>query len=975
MNEDRRGYVPFAIIGVLILALSVGVVTSSSTSEVTQSPIDVAMDNAVAETNTNIRLAVDAAAQAAAAQPVITPANTSAGRAIDPDSPFEDALRLRIYLAIADRLDTVIVTRGDVTVTATLPPMRPTTEGYQTAISAITIDPAGSNGTALEVTVDSVEFTVTRDDGSVQTIRTQPTVVISNPVLTVHAQSEQFIDRLQRPVTRPGLDQRLTARLYPIAWARGLAQYGGAPISTVLGTRHIEVATNDALLAEQQAAFGSVDPAGIRGVSAASRRVATTDALAGIGAETDWTDIVLKTADTIGPDPPVDQPVGTWQEPPTDDNVFISLADEAQRAYATLVHPTSADKIDSFLERAHTVEADIQTSVDRRDRTERGSRSAGAGWSRENTRITIRWSISPRAGGYVSPPTGWEHIETRSFDVTRTRTAVRTWSRGNETTRTRHVIVRRYRVDITVVARPVPIPGVQNGHLHGSLERAAITAGTRTIEQAGGYRSLARKAASGSVDSDRVRVVAEPTVARSEIIRDLQSVYRQTRSIEVGVPAPAIGTGRVNPASSLRTELEANIETYHGPTGTTPEARTVRAVRLAYFEELMAALDIREQAHSETNSELESTLGRHLDRNRLDGALAAHRKATQPDDPQLSDPAGPLNLTVTTAPTYLTTEPVSRARIDVVGEGTVTPLATRNINLFTSPHAQVASSIVNRLPWFGTERVSLETAAMTLKVAETSDLQLDSESTLRSAVEDGDSYVRGALIRTLTDHGVPRTIASEAVASDEPVADRALAISNKSETPLIVHTVHQSDSSLDPYWLGHQLNQTIDQALRDEQALPPAPVTKEVAGTLKKQLGQDLEDTIETGVKTTIDTAKVRILGSQLAQLPAGLPVLPVPGYWIATANVWYVEVGGTYERVAIHADRGNPQGQLVYVREGQTSWIEHNGSSHRLGTADKISFSATTAVVVVVPPGPRGVGDTDGIMDERSPGWPHIPP
>ena len=96
-----------------------------------------------------------------------------------------------------------------------------------------------------------------------------------------------------------------------------------------------------------------------------------------------------------------------------------------------------------------------------------------------------------------------------------------------------------------------------------------------------------------------------------------------------------------------------------------------------------------------------------------------------------------------------------------------------------------------------------------------------------------------------------------------------------------------------------------------------------------------------------------------------------MPGYWYATANVWYVDVGGTYERFVVRANRTDATAPTAYVREGRATRLEHGDESVRLGRDERVSFRTETAVVVVVPTGPNGVGDTDGIPDERSPGWP----
>jgi hypothetical protein len=112
--------------------------------------------------------------------------------------------------------------------------------------------------------------------------------------------------------------------------------------------------------------------------------------------------------------------------------------------------------------------------------------------------------------------------------------------------------------------------------------------------------------------------------------------------------------------------------------------------------------------------------------------------------------------------------------------------------------------------------------------------------------------------------------------------------------------------------------------------------------------------------------------GERLAAVPAGLPVLPAPslGGWYATVNVWQVRTRGGYERVTVRSRRG-PR-DTVYTRDGTTVSLDWNddGDPERLGNASRVTFDVSTVVVVVVPPGGRGVGDTDGDADERSPGW-----
>ncbi len=52
----------------------------------------------------------------------------------------------------------------------------------------------------------------------------------------LHDQVSTYQTRLNNGLDKPGLSQRMTARLYPMAWARGYAQYGGAGIENVSQT-------------------------------------------------------------------------------------------------------------------------------------------------------------------------------------------------------------------------------------------------------------------------------------------------------------------------------------------------------------------------------------------------------------------------------------------------------------------------------------------------------------------------------------------------------------------------------------------------------------------------------------------------------------------------------------------------------------------------------------------------------------------
>jgi hypothetical protein len=128
----------------------------------------------------------------------------------------------------------------------------------------------------------------------------------------------------------------------------------------------------------------------------------------------------------------------------------------------------------------------------------------------------------------------------------------------------------------------------------------------------------------------------------------------------------------------------------------------------------------------------------------------------------------------------------------------------------------------------------------------------------------------------------------------------------------------------------------------------------------------------ESGAQAGVGYVEGR-LGRSLGAVPAGLPVAPVPGYWVATLNLWHVTVRGEYGRLIVRSRRGRPpHGTLSYIRDGRGVRLDVDGDAdtEHLGRAERISFDVSTTVVVIVPPGARGVGDTGGDADERSPGW-----
>jgi hypothetical protein len=962
-NVNDRGRVPFALVGVLLL-LTASTLAVNVLPRTEQRPPDVdqAMDGATARAVTELRGAADEAATNAAIAPVLDPADTAMGRALNDSQPFRDALELRIYLRAVERLEGTETTRGDTTVSISLPSIEPTTEGYRRAIERVDVERAGEDDTALAIQIDGVELSAARDGQRVATVERSPEFIVANPVLLLHDRTERFERRANAPVTRNGLGKRLTARLYPIAWARGYAQYGGAPIATVLGTRHVELATNDALLAEQRAAFGEADPDGHRGTAAAAHRVATTDLIAGAGGGEAWQDAVLRQANETAPDPPVDNPAGAWRDEYDRPTITVGVNRSADHAFADLLGVTGEDELGDTIERVHTVEARTSATTSLRDYSRQSDGSPGGDWTLGSTRRRESTMVNT-AGGRPPESTGWSTREGAVFDVTVTETTTRTWERDNETTTTRSIREHTYRVRIAAQARSKPIDGVPSGTLDGHLRAATERAVERAISDVGGFRRAAKASAHGRTVRSTATATAEPAIDRTAIESDLETLRDHTRDISVKLPAAAVGTGRSNPAAQLQKELP-EPEALVDRSGKTAGGRTLRAGQLRYLDILDAELTERRSIDSDTGGGISNALGDHLDSERLDGALTAHRAATRPDPAPIDDPAGNLSFAVDTAPSYLTTSELSRDRIDERGGGTVHPLATRTVNVFTSPHGQVASGIFDRIPFLGTTRVPLSTAARTLASADGG----RDRDRLEREVETATAYVRGELLAEMVDAGVPEHEARELLSPDVSTAEEALLLTDGTT---VERASTAASSAVSEQRLELRLRTKLDSALEAESGRPRKDPATAVQKRVRNEYSDELEAAAADGIEAGTERARIRALGKRLGALPAGLPIAPVPGMWYATANVWYVNVTGTYERFAVRSDRGSGSGAVTYLRDGRAVEISHRGQKRHVGSADRVSVQTRTAVIVVVPPGPRGVGNTDGTMIKESPGWP----
>jgi hypothetical protein len=232
--------------------------------------------------------------------------------------------------------------------------------------------------------------------------------------------------------------------------------------------------------------------------------------------------------------------------------------------------------------------------------------------------------------------------------------------------------------------------------------------------------------------------------------------------------------------------------------------------------------------------------------------------------------------------------------------------------------------------------------------------------------------LRGTLVRRGLGRAASERAVDGAFGAYEDTATRGLAVANGTVVRGILERAARANPRYDRpavrRRLATALHATRTRALADEEVRPSRRPARRAGSAVREHARRELGRAGERAAAR----ARERFRGP-LSELPAGLPVAPVPGYWYATVNVWYVEVRGRYERFAVRTDGGRPGEEIVYVRDGRTVSLDVDGDGRpeRLGRATRVDLSVTTAVAVAVPPGGVGVGDTGGDADERSAGWP----
>lgn len=999
MNDRAR--VPFALAGVALLVGSAAFSAAlGPQSPVTEPRTEVAIEEARSDAVTALRSAARSAAREAARNPVVTPANTTAGRELGDETPFRDYLALRLYTDYRERIRSQVSNaEPGVSVTARLPPT-PNGSALARARDRVAVRRADANGTAMSVTVKNVMLVASRGERVVERVELSPTVTVASPVLLLHDRTTRFDARLDRPPTEPGLSRRLSARLYALAWSRGYAQYGGAPVSNVIANRHVEVATNHALLAEQRAVFGRADPAGRRAVRTAAARTLGTDVLTASGYSSTQAGVLLEAVDDTVPNSST-EPVDAFERgPEPDDRLRVRVNSTADGAYRSFI----AGHLQRTVDGVYGATAALQMTARRVSVSHSEGDPPGQGWRLVDERRTTRTDVDPRSGNEVERTDDGHLLDSHARRVVRRTVTTRRWQRDNDSRTTRSRTQAVFHVDIAVVGRhapsdDVPAHPVRTVHERGAgaldgpnlagVERRAVD---RLVVDRGGVDALARRAVVGSVDESPVRISGvRPDGLLTWVSRDLRTLRRRVANVSVTVERGAVGTYEVNPAAELAAELRARRgELVDVPTaydGTASKARY--AARAAYLDAVIETLEQRAARRDGVKNRVADQLAdRGISMEQLRSAADAERDT--PSRHRTVEGVGPpTRLAVEGGPPYLTLTAVDRARLDVRGAGRYRGLAARNVNVFAAPYGDAVDAVAEGL--FPGDRSRLRSAASALRAAEalpaavTDDELRAQRSSLRTtvvaAVADRRAVFRArlALANVGASTADRRAVVTEGLSRWSTPAGRALALANGSAADAVARTAAERyPERLSTVKRRDGLRLSLRAAARGGDGVPQPVVdrttnaVRDVSGSVARSTA---EEAIASRVDASVDGARARLerrLGRSLARVPAGVPLAPVPTSWYATANFWIVETKGEYARFTVRANRGVPGRSLRYVRDGRLvrfDW-DGDGTPETVGRADRVDARAKTGVVVVVPPGGRGVGDTSGNADERSAGW-----
>ncbi|GAB3702695.1 hypothetical protein GCM10028858_19090 [Halorubrum pallidum] len=961
-------------------------------------------------------------------------ADGGAGAAVRDGSAFEDAFRIRLAIAGDAALSNVTADVGAVTANASLPPVDEVND-LISARERVRIAPVANGTAvrvtfeAVTTTANRNGRTVVEETTDRTVVVAVPTLAAHERTERFEAR----LDR--GPVEGPGLGRQVTASLYATTWARGYGQYGGAPIENVLANRHVELSTNAGIVRVQRDVFGASDPAARGGVARATARTGVVDLLEPTGVdESAWTDSVLS-APTPETDRTSESERAVYDPERDSEAERTSVTvGHAADVGAVTVHDDVGAIADRTYRVTAALRTSTTQTVDG-GRLDPPRPDFGEDWVLDEIDHDERTPVVSGSSVPRGTPTGTtEPGESRSFGratraVSVDRTAKARWERtvvhegadgtitgvSTRKTTTYDRTTDRYRVRVDVTGRHAPTDGAPDrpaatfgsgGRTDGPDLRDAPGAARSDldVDTDGGVDRVARAAVEdGSVRRSTTVHGDRSDADRALIANDVSALSERVRDIETSASMEAAAVGEAEPYADLadavrdrRGDLIDAPETYDG---SVDRART--AARAAFVDAVVEELESAAADREAATTGFFDRVNGAFDGPPVGDVIASREAARDPGTHVVAEggPGGPVTFAPTGSPGYLPRTAVDGADVPGLNGTTTRPLAVRNINYVTVPYGDVSAGIVDRLIGTG-DTVRIETAGRALRLADDvlaegddPDLRADRD-VLAGRVDESLRAIDlelAAALRTQTSLTAAQRRGVLARVSDryDSVGDRAVAVGDGTY-PDRVATEAAAIGSLSEAaetGLAARLRvETRTAAGRDAVRIPARFVEGPTDGA-RLLLRDRMEKSIEAEMAAAGDRAAeavrekaVEEYGEEAVEkwepkpvrrVGAGLPVAPVPGYWVATVNAWRVQIRGEYPRFALRADVGTPGSRFEYVREEGTVAVDVGGTSVSIGKTEPVRFETSTVVVVAVPAGPPGVGDVDGVRDETSSGWP----
>lgn len=331
--RDDRARVPFALVGVLLLATSTMLVVSMELQDddpVADIDEDLAMDRSEAAAVSSLGMAAEDAVVEAGKAPV-TDVNESStiGQALieaNDGDVFENYVRLRIYHEATEQLDlTDQQFDQDVRTTVGLSPIHPDNETDEvvTKLERVGLDIGHESQTLdtgkLTVTLENVGFELEYDGDVEITERRDVQTTIGTTIFELREKTETYEEQLDKGFFEggvyDGLSQKLAARMYAVAYIKSGAKYAVAPeednplfFDEILPNNQTEVLANHAVFSVQDSVFDTQDPYSSRVMRAQTGCLLAETAGEMAGDDFEYVEEVCKGLEAIYGDIEGDQP-------------------------------------------------------------------------------------------------------------------------------------------------------------------------------------------------------------------------------------------------------------------------------------------------------------------------------------------------------------------------------------------------------------------------------------------------------------------------------------------------------------------------------------------------------------------------------------------------------------------------------------------------------------------------------------------